>query len=107
MARQKFLSLATLVLTAGLGCQGVIGDATDSTGPGTGPGPGAGPMTGPMMGAGGTTGAGNRGGTVGPGGSGGGMNPPPADATAAGPMPLRRLTNREYNNTIRALLGDA
>jgi hypothetical protein len=28
------------------------------------------------------------------------------DPTAAGPMPLRRLTRREYNNTVRDLLGD-
>src|SRR5688572_3663 len=36
--------------------------------------------------------------------------PPPsstADPTAAGVMPLRRLTIREYNNTVRDLLGDA
>jgi hypothetical protein len=31
----------------------------------------------------------------------------PADPNAAGPMPMRRLTNREYNNTVRDLLGDA
>jgi hypothetical protein len=29
----------------------------------------------------------------------------PADPLAAGPMPLRRLTHREYNNTVRDLLG--
>jgi len=29
----------------------------------------------------------------------------PADPQAAGPMPLRRLTHREYNNTVRDLLG--
>ena len=29
----------------------------------------------------------------------------PADPNAAGPMPLRRLTQREYNNTVRDLLG--
>jgi hypothetical protein len=29
------------------------------------------------------------------------------DPNAAGPMPLRRLTNREYNNTVRDLLSDA
>ena len=28
------------------------------------------------------------------------------DPNAAGPMPLRRLTRREFNNTIRDLLGD-
>jgi Protein of unknown function (DUF1592)/Protein of unknown function (DUF1588)/Protein of unknown function (DUF1595)/Protein of unknown function (DUF1587)/Protein of unknown function (DUF1585) len=105
MARQKFLSLATLVVTASLGCHGTIGDGSEEPGgPGpTKPGPGPGP--GPM-GAGGDTGAGNRGGTVGPGGSTG-MNPPPmGDPLAAGVMPLRRLTIREYNNTLRDLLGD-
>jgi hypothetical protein len=36
-------------------------------------------------------------------------SPPPdtkGDPTAAGPMPLRRLTIREYDNTVRDLLGD-
>jgi hypothetical protein len=36
-------------------------------------------------------------------------DPPPgssADPTTAGVMPLRRLTVREYNNTVRDLLGD-
>jgi hypothetical protein len=56
----------------------------------------------------------------GPGGSGNGAgggevglppNPidntqPPGDPNAAGPMPLRRLSNLEYNNTVRDLLGD-
>ena len=31
---------------------------------------------------------------------------PGSDPNAAGPMPLRRLTRREYNNTVRDLLGD-
>jgi hypothetical protein len=30
----------------------------------------------------------------------------PAPAVVAAPVPLRRLTNEEYNNTIRDLLGD-
>jgi hypothetical protein len=30
----------------------------------------------------------------------------PADPNAAGVMPMLRLTNREYNNTVRDLLGD-
>jgi hypothetical protein len=30
----------------------------------------------------------------------------PGDPNAAGLMPMRRLTNREYNNTVRDLLGD-
>jgi hypothetical protein len=41
-----------------------------------------------------------------PGGPGG-PNPmvDPGDPNAAGPMPLRRLNRREYNNTVRDLLG--
>jgi hypothetical protein len=108
MARQKFLSLATLVVTASLGCHGTIGDATgDGTGPGTGPGTKPGPGTGPGPMTGPDTGAGNRGG--GGTGTGGmpGTNPPtPGDPLAAGTMPLRRLTRREYNNTLRDLVGD-
>jgi hypothetical protein len=45
------------------------------------------------------------------GGAGNATLPPlpagvPADPAAAGPLPLRRLTVREYNNTVRDLLGD-
>jgi len=45
---------------------------------------------------------------VGPGNGGApGTNPgPTGDPLAAGQMPLRRLTHREYNNTLRDLLGD-
>jgi hypothetical protein len=112
MARQKFLSLATMLLTVAVGCHGTIGDDTGEgaggPGPKTGPGPGTGGTTG-----GGMTGAGARGGVTPPGGGtggagGGSVTPPPpqGDPLAAGPMPLRRLTRREYNNTIRDLLGD-
>jgi hypothetical protein len=71
---------------AGAACTGqVSGSMTPPTGPGGGAG-----------------GAGGAGGTnpppVGP--------PPPADDTP-GTAPLRRLTNLEYNNTIRDLLGTA
>lgn len=38
-----------------------------------------------------------------PAGTGGSLNP--SDPNAAGPMPLRRLNRREYDNTVRALLG--
>jgi hypothetical protein len=41
--------------------------------------------------------------TTPPGMTGG---PQGADASGAGPMPLRRLDRREYNNTVRDLLGD-
>lgn len=63
------------------------------TGPGVGPG---------MTGGAGSVGVGGGGPVVGiPGGDPGA----PADPLAAGPMPLRRLTHREYNNTVRDLLG--
>src|SRR5262245_55962452 len=35
-----------------------------------------------------------------------GTPPAAGDPTEAGPSPLRRLTRREYNNTVRDLLGD-
>jgi hypothetical protein len=115
MARQKFLSMAALLLVAAAGCHGTIGNGSEdttggNTGPGAGPGKGGSgnPMTGP--GTGGSTGAGNRGGGTATGGMGpstGGPMGSTADQAAAGPMPLRRLTHREYNNTIRDLLGDA
>jgi hypothetical protein len=45
---------------------------------------------------------------VGPGGPGTGPNGGPGvgDPNAVGPRPLSRLTRREYNNTVRDLLGD-
>lgn len=49
-------------------------------------------------------------GALGPGaGSGGSVaSPGPgSDPNAVGPRPLSRLTRREYNNTVRDLLGDA
>src|SRR5436190_23839202 len=35
------------------------------------------------------------------------LTPPPGDPLAAGPLPLRRLTIREYNATVHDLLGDS
>jgi hypothetical protein len=66
-----------------------------------GPGSGAGVGTGN---AGSSGGAGNAGGGTGTAGSAG--SSAPADPNAAGVMPMLRLTNREYNNTVRDLLGD-
>jgi hypothetical protein len=34
------------------------------------------------------------------------VTPPSCEAPAPGPSPLRRLTHREYDNTVRDLLGD-
>jgi hypothetical protein len=85
-----------------LGCVGSIDPnagigGPDPKGSGQEPGPGntgstgGGQTGGGMNGTGGTTGGGMM-------GSG--------DPTAAGPIPLRRLDHREYNNTVRDLLGD-
>src|SRR5260370_7950615 len=52
-------------------------------------------------------GSGGGDGMPGPGpGPGNGGNGGPVDPNAAGPLPVQRLTNREYNNTVRDLLGD-
>ncbi|HLZ07699.1 MAG TPA: DUF1587 domain-containing protein, partial [Chloroflexota bacterium] len=88
--------LASTCSLALLACTGSIGDTGSGStdGPGTTGRPtGSGMTGGPSTGAGGSVGAGGSSGT--------------GDPNAAGPMPLRRLTNREYNNTVRDLLGDA
>jgi hypothetical protein len=106
MARRRSVSLAALSLgLLSLGCVGAIDPGEGIGGPGPkGPGTGmndprgntgstgGGQVTPPGGGSGGTTGGGNP--------MGGG------DPTAAGPTPLRRLDHREYNNTVRDLLGD-
>jgi hypothetical protein len=70
---------------AGVGT-GTAGDTATGTGGGTGIGTGT---------AGGSGGTGSAGSSFAPG-----------DPNAAGLMPMLRLTNREYNNTVRDLLGD-
>ena len=72
-----------------------------------GPGSPGGPATPGSPGGGNPTMPGNPGSPSGPGLPGGMGNPSaPADPNAAGPQPLRRLDRREYNNTVRDLLGD-
>jgi hypothetical protein len=74
-----------------------------------GPKPGEPGYVPPGMAGPGMTGGAGTAAVAGPGGPGiVGVNDPgtPADPLAAGPMPLRRLTHREYNNTVRDLLGD-
>jgi Protein of unknown function (DUF1592)/Protein of unknown function (DUF1588)/Protein of unknown function (DUF1595)/Protein of unknown function (DUF1587)/Protein of unknown function (DUF1585) len=107
-----FLSCA-LALSAA--CTGSImngGHGTPTGGPATGGPATGGPATGgPATGSGGSsatgaggspaTGASGSGGPIGTGGAA-----VPGDPNAAGVMPLRRLTNREYNNTVHDLLGD-
>lgn len=95
---------SAVVLALGLGaCTGnLTGGGSDGSGPG---GPGQG---GPGLGPGnGTAGAGMNG-AAGSGTVVGVTGPDPGtppDPLAAGPMPLRRLNHREFNNTVRDLLG--
>jgi len=58
------------------------------------------------LGCTGKIGAGGQSGTGASSGTGGTGNTP-GDPTAAGALPLRRLTSREYLNTARDLLGDS
>ena len=106
MARSQCLALTVLLVGAASGCVGSIGG-------GSGGDPGSGtPGTPGSPGGPGTPGQNSMPGTPGgisgpglPGGAGAGSGQP-ADPNAAGPQPLRRLDNREYNNTVRDLLGD-
>jgi hypothetical protein len=95
MARPKGLSLAALSLGLSLGCVGNIG----------GDRPGGGSTDPDNTGRGGSGAIGAVGGT-GSGGAGGTIVDPPPPNSAAGVIPLRRLDHREYNNTVRDLLGD-
>src|SRR5688500_5086994 len=105
MRRSTRFSLVTLVLMGAGACVGSIDRDVDDADPGT-PGTPGEPRTPGTPGAGGTTGT-----NPGTGGStqtpiSGDTTGTPPDPNAAGPRPLRRLTRREYNNTIRDLLGD-
>ncbi len=115
-----FFQRATLLVlstAAGVACSGTIGDGEGGNVAGTGaPGTGA-PGTGaPGTGAPGTgapgTGAPGTG-APGTGAPGTGVLPPgipsiappmACKATTPGPSPIRRLTRREYGNTVRDLL---
>ncbi|HEY0715162.1 MAG TPA: DUF1587 domain-containing protein, partial [Polyangia bacterium] len=91
------------LLPAWLATAACVGNIGDGQGGGQGPGgamtPGG--QNPPGMGSPGEK-PGDR-----PGGKpGDGTNAAGPDLNAAGPMPLRRLSRREYNNTVRDLLGD-
>jgi hypothetical protein len=100
------LRIACSVVVFALGVGGCTADITGSSG-GGGAKPGDPGYMPPGSNPGQPGGAGS--GSVGmPGpvvGVPGGDQSTPADPNAAGPMPLRRLTHREYNNTVRDLLG--
>src|SRR5688572_32521191 len=112
MARRSRLSLAASLLVAGAACVGSIGGQSPEPGqnpPGTNP-PGVTPpgvtppgVTPPGVTPPGVTPPGVTPPVVRPPGQ---PTPPGGDPTAAGPQPLRRLDRREFNNTIRDLLGD-
>jgi hypothetical protein len=91
------LTLTLFVLSLASGCTGRIGGEIEGDTPaGGGPIPGqtGGPPTG-----------GTSGGSQ-PGQTGQPPSTDPGDPSAAGVMPLRRLTIREYDSTVRDLLGD-
>src|SRR5882724_5178712 len=107
MTQRALLAVtATLLIGSAVGCTGTVGGGSPglsthaggssqaSGGGATGAGAGTGMMSVPGGGSGSTM---VKPGTVDP------ANPP--DPNAAGPMPLRRLTQAEYNNTVRDLLG--
>jgi hypothetical protein len=85
--------LCGLALSAA--CTGQIGDTRDPSGGGPSTAGGGASAGGPSTGTDGGNSSANGGGTSASG-----------DPNAAGPMPMLRLTNREYNNTVRDLLGD-
>jgi hypothetical protein len=78
-------ALSAVLAAAGLACTGTIGGIAS---------------------AGGSSEPGAGGGSASSAGSGVGASGTQSDPNAAGPMPMLRLTNREYNNTVRDLLGD-
>jgi hypothetical protein len=116
-------SLLVLALAA-LGCTGEIGSGGPPSVGGAGGtlvASGGSGATGPA-GSGGNSGAsaGSSGGSAGigspgsggasggtpPSGTGGSAGTPVGDPNAAGPMPLRHLTSREYRNSVLALVND-
>jgi hypothetical protein len=115
MARQRVVTLVALLAGSALACSGSIGDGSGESSGGGPSMPAGGTGSGPPGGTGAPGGGGVApgGGGVSPGGGGvapggGGVSPGggAGDPNAAGPMPLRRLTRREYNNTVRDLLGE-
>lgn len=99
---QRF-NLACVLLLApalALSCTGAIGPLGGSPGPGPGPGPSGSGGSGPSVGGTGG-GVGVQDGTVivGP-------KAEPLLPESAGPLVLRRLTHREFNNSVKDLLGD-
>ncbi|HEY1537604.1 MAG TPA: DUF1592 domain-containing protein [Polyangiaceae bacterium] len=101
--RALFAVATTLLIGSAAGCTAYIGGGStgSSAQPGSGGATGTGtpgtPGNPSTPGGGASSSVPTKPGTVDP------ANPP--DPNAAGPMPLRRLTQGEYNNTVRDLLG--
>src|SRR5689334_11537802 len=93
MIRPMNVRLIAAAAWLGAGCTGQVMRGSTTTG-------GSGGTDVDTGGTGGTGAHGATGGSGGGGGSGGSMG-----SGAAGTAPLRRLTNLEYTNTIRDLLG--
>lgn len=113
MLDRRALTLCIVAALPGVACTGVVGGSPYGGGSGAGPGAGSGGGgAGVPGGSGGRTTA-TTGGSSGSGAGGGpgtgsvGGAVTPGDPNAAGVLPLRRLTVREYRNTIRDLLGDS
>jgi uncharacterized protein DUF1595/uncharacterized protein DUF1592/uncharacterized protein DUF1587 len=113
-AGRASLVLATMIGLAA--CRmGIIGDPPAGLGPGPGANPGGtgDPGSGGSAGSAGSTGSGGSAGsggttdpTGGTGGTGGGGSPTDGGMTAATlPARIRRLTNAEYDASVKALLG--
>jgi hypothetical protein len=112
MLARTALPLCVLALLSGIACTGNV----DGSYPGGGTGAGTGGPSGSGGSSGGSGSTPGGGGASGaPGASGGvggavtgsgGAGVIPGDPTTAGPLPLRRLTAREYRNTVRDLLLD-
>jgi hypothetical protein len=108
MALPVRFALLLLAGLAGTACSdrtptGMGRDA--SAGAGASGGTPSGGSGGAVGGAGGTSGTGGTAGTGVTGGTGG--EPPLNDPSRPGPQPLYRLTDTEYANTVRDLLGQA
>jgi len=109
--RRSVVGLALLAAPAlTLSCSGSVGDlgagpsGTGGTTSGSGGAGGSGGGTGGTSGTSVTGGSGGAGGTSGPATTG--VLDPTGAAESAGHFVMRRLTNREYNNTVRDLLKD-
>ena len=99
--RRRLLGALSCTALLGLGCSGTIGGMATGSGGGTGAAATGGGATSGGAGSSSSGTAGN-----GATGTGGSSSTTPPDPNAAGLMPLRRLTAREYLNTVRDLLGD-